>query len=152
AIPPTTAISVPEEVARFEAVRLFVERARDVVPDFAVTTANAATLAETCRRLDGLPLAIELAAARAKVLAPTELLGRLDRPLALLGGGPRDAPPRLRSLRDAIRWSYDLLAPAEQSLFRRLAVFAGGFTLAAAESVADSGEEPGPRQPVLDLL
>jgi predicted ATPase len=133
--------SRPEPVAQliqYEAVRLFVERAQAAKPDFALTDANAAAVAEICRRLDGLPLAIELAAARIKILPPQALLERLGERLKVLTGGARDAPARQRTLRDAIAWSHDLLAPHEQTLFRRLAVFAGGCTLEAVEAIANA--------------
>jgi predicted ATPase len=121
------------------AVQLFVARARAVRPDFALADENAPVVAGICRRLDCLPLAIELAAARVTILAPAALLVRLERRLPLLTGGPRDLPARQQTLRDALAWSHDLLDPAEQVLFRRLAVFVGGFAPEAAEALAGAG-------------
>ena len=126
-----------ERLSQYEAVRLFVARARAVAPDFSVTNANAPAVAEICYRLDGLPLAIELAAARIKVLPPQALLKRLEQRLPLLTGGARTLPARQQTMRDAIAWSHDLLTAEEQTLFRRLAVFPGGCTIDAAEAVAD---------------
>ncbi|CAA9560614.1 MAG: hypothetical protein AVDCRST_MAG49-2520 [uncultured Thermomicrobiales bacterium] len=140
ALPDLSRVPTPEGALASSAVRLFVERAREVSPAFALTSANAAAVAAICRRLDGLPLAIELAAAWTKVLPPTALLARLDQSLPILAGGVRDLPERQRTMRDAVAWSYGLLSPAEQALFRRLAVFAGGFDLAAAEVVAGTPE------------
>ena len=123
---------------QYPAVALFVERVQAVHPEFVVSDENAEAVAEVCARLDGLPLAIELAAARARTLSPKAMVRRLERRLPLLTGGARDLPTRQQTLRDAIAWSYDLLTPEEQTLFRRLGVFAGGFTLDAAERVASS--------------
>lgn len=126
---------IPEELAMVPSVSLFVERATAARPDFVLSDGNAGAVAEICQRLEGIPLALELAAARAKLLGPQALLARLEYRLVLLSGGARDLPERQRTLRDTIAWSYELLAPSEQRLFRRLAVFAGGCTLAAAEVV-----------------
>ena len=142
---PDPAISGSVELlGRCEAVQLFVERARAVRHDFALTAHNALAVAQICYRLDGLPLAIELAAARSRILSPQALLARLSSRLQLLTGGTRDLPARQRTLRETIAWSYDLLSEPEQVLFRRLAVFVGGCTLEAADEVAgERGKGPG---------
>lgn len=136
-VPDARAASSTVSAVRYDALQLFVQRARMVRPDFAVTDDNAHVVIEICRRLDGLPLAIELGASRVKVLSPDALLARMGDRLKLLTGGRRDAPARQQTLRDAIAWSHDLLDPAEQALFRRLAVFVGGCTIEAAETVCD---------------
>ena len=134
-MPDLTHLPSIEALSQYDAVRLFVERAQAVKPDFAVTNANAPAVAEICHRLDGLPLAIELAAAFVKVLPPQALLKRLEKRLPLLTGGARTLPARQRTMRNTIAWSHDFLTPEEQTLFRRLAVFPGGCTIAAAEAV-----------------
>nr|MBA3449924.1 hypothetical protein [Chloroflexia bacterium] len=126
-----------------EAVHLFVERARATRPAFKLSETNAATVAAICRSLDGLPLAIELAAARITVLSPDALLAQMTHRLSLLRDGPRDAPIRLQTIDAAIAWSYDLLAAEDQVLFRRLAVFSGGFTLNAAQAVTGDWQSSG---------
>ena len=137
-VPPLTLPDLaagPEVLAQSEAVRLFVERAVAIKPDFRVTAANARPIAEICARLDGLPLAIELAAARVKILPPEAILQRLGRTLDLLSAGSRDLPDRQRTLRGAIQWSYDLLDPPTRTLFARLAAFAGSAWLPEIEAV-----------------
>jgi predicted ATPase/DNA-binding XRE family transcriptional regulator len=129
-----------EEVARAPAVQLFVERAREASPSFELTENNATVVANICRRLEGLPLALELAAARVSLLGPVALLARLDQ--ALEAGGARDLPERQQTMRATLRWSYELLSEEEKVLFRRLSVFAGGFTMEAAEAVGAAGEAP----------
>jgi predicted ATPase len=124
-------------LAAYPAVDLFVRRAREAKPTFTLTRANARAVAQICARLDGLPLAIELAAARIKVLPPAALLARLERSLPLLTGGARDLPARQQTMQDAIAWSYDQLAESEKKLFWRIAVTSGGRTLEAAEAIAN---------------
>jgi len=138
----TQAVSV-ESLARCPAIALFVQRAAAVKPGFALTEENAAAVAEICSRLDGLPLAIELAAARVKLLTPSAMCTRLASRLQLLTGGARDLPARQQTLRQAMDWSYDLLSETEQKLFRRLAVFVCGCTLDAAEAVCDAKQDLG---------
>lgn len=136
-LPPRTPLPPLEQLSQFEAIRLFLERARAINPDFAISNDNASAMVEICWRLDGLPLAIELAAARVRMLSPQAILARLEQRLPFLTGGAQDAPQRQRTLRSAIAWSYDLLQPEDQVLFRRLAVFVGGCTLEAAEAVTN---------------
>jgi len=131
----------PSTLAGYEAVQLFLARAQAVKSEFELTSENAPAVAEICARLDGLPLAIELGAARVRILSPQALLGRLSERLALLTGGARDAPARQRTLRDTIEWSYGLLSASEQRLFARLSVFLGGCTVEAAEAVCDPAAE-----------
>jgi predicted ATPase/DNA-binding XRE family transcriptional regulator len=126
-----------DEFDQIESVRLFVERARQARSDFQITQANASAIAAICARLDGLPLAIELAAPRIRLLSPQALQARLEHRLQVLLRGPRDVPARQQTMRDTIAWSYELLGEDEQRLFRQLAVFVGGWTLEAAEAVCD---------------
>jgi predicted ATPase len=141
----------PAVLPDFPATALFLRRAREVEPSFEATAGSAPVIAEICRRLHGLPLAIELAAARIKVLPPDALLARLDQPLAILTGGPRNAPERQQTMRDTVRWSYELLDAAERRLFQRLSVFAGGWTLEAAQAVVREPDDA-PEYAVLDGL
>jgi predicted ATPase/transcriptional regulator with XRE-family HTH domain len=144
ALPDPRRLPSPEEALRYAAVALFVQRASAVLPTFALTPSNTACVVAICRRLDGLPLALELAAARVKLLPPSDLLGRLKRSLQVLVGGAQDLPERQRTLRGAIAWSYELLSMAEQRLFRHLSVFVGGWTVEFAEGVcAERGGDGG---------
>jgi predicted ATPase len=138
---PLSSLSDPRELAATPAVDLFVRRGQDADPDFRLTEANAAAVADIVRRLDGLPLAIELAAARLDLLSPATLRVRLERPLAELVDGAHDLPDRLRTMRAAVAWSYELLSPDEQRIFRALAVFPGSFSPAGAAAVCAVDEE-----------
>jgi predicted ATPase/transcriptional regulator with XRE-family HTH domain len=135
ALPDLAHLPDVSELAKTPAIALFTARARAVQPGFALTSGNARAVAEVCHRLDGLPLAIELAATRIKLFSPAALLARLDRRLPFLTSGPRDAPARQRTLESAIAWSYDLLDDAEKACLARLSVFWGGWTLEAAEAI-----------------
>jgi predicted ATPase len=142
-LPVSGAASSPAALMEYPSIALFVQRAVASRPDFVLTPRNADAVVDICRRLDGLPLAIELAAARVKIFPPADLRSRLERRLEVLTGGARDLPERQQTLRGAIKWSYDLLTPAEQMLFRRLSVFAGGCTLESIEAVCDTREDLG---------
>lgn len=137
-LPPVTPLPALEDLAKNEAVALFVQRAQAVRPNFALTPGNAMAVAQICRRLDGLPLAIELAAARVLLFEPAALFARLEPSLPMLTGGAEDAPMHHRTMRDAIGWSYKLLPANDQVLFRRLGVFVGGCTVEAAETVVQN--------------
>jgi predicted ATPase/DNA-binding XRE family transcriptional regulator len=151
ALPELTPLPPAGELTRYAAVALFADRAEAVKPDFTITEDNASAVATLCYRLDGLPLAIELISARVTMLPPSELLARLGGPLLLGSDGLRDVDERQRTLRDAIEWSYNLLDSEERSLFARLGVFVGGWTLDAAESVQRHMEAPA-QTSTLDLL
>ncbi len=152
ALPTPSQIAGSIDLASNPSVALFVQRAQAVKPDFSLTSSDATAVAEICNQLDGLPLAIELAATRIKVLSPQALLARLTNRLALLTGGSRDAPSRQQTMRATIAWSYDLLPAMEQRLFRRLAVFVGGWTLDAAEAVVATDYGPDAEPEILDGL
>jgi predicted ATPase len=147
ALPDPKSIPPLEALSRLPAIALFVARAHAVKHDFALTKENASAVAAICGRLDGLPLAIELAAARIKLLSPSAMLARLESRLNLLTGGARDLPARQQTLRNTVDWSYGLLDGSEQTLFRRLSVFAGGCTLEGVEAVCDTRRDLG-----LDVL
>src|SRR6185369_15342189 len=147
--PNPTALPSLDQLAKVDSIELFLERATTAKPGFALTKENAPSVAQICFRLDGIPLAIELAASRVKVLSPEQIASRLDDRFRLLTGGVRTALPRQQTLRAMIDWSYSLLSEDEKILFRRLAVFVGGWTVEAAEAVC--GEERSGFD-VLDLL
>ncbi len=154
-VPPLTlpdAHALPDQMGQYEAIHLFNDRAIAVKHDFAITGDNARTIAEICRRLDGLPLAIELAAAHINVLSPDAILEKLDSRLQLLTKGPHDLPPRQQTIRAAIDWSYALLDAEEQRLFRQLSVFSGRWTMANAEAIVESeSSSRGGKQPAISL-
>jgi predicted ATPase/class 3 adenylate cyclase/DNA-binding XRE family transcriptional regulator len=156
-VPRRGALPSPTALGQYAAVALFLARAQLVQPDFALTAETAPAVAEICRRLDGLPLALELAAARIKVFSPQALLARLSgeagrSSLRVLTDGGRDLPARLQTMRSAIAWSYDLLNEAEQAVFRRMAVFEGGWRLVAAEEICRTVALPAEHADVLELL
>ena len=160
ALPDLQALPSVGVLAQYAAIDLFVRRTQAHKPDFTLTEANAPVVAEICVRLDGLPLAIELAAARSKLFAPQALLARLTSRLGLLTGGAQDLPARQQTIRSTIDWSYDLLDASEQALFRRLGVFVGGCTLDAAQAICagpelemhHGGRQVAPRFSALDGL
>jgi predicted ATPase len=146
---PLTTVTI-EALAQYEAVRLFVDRARAAQPSFQITDTNSEAVVDICHRLDGIPLALELAAARVRALSVNEIAARLNDRFRLLTSGDRTALPRQQTLRASIDWSYDLLTNDERALLRRLAVFAGGWTLEAAEAAGANGDVN--KEDVLDLL
>jgi predicted ATPase/class 3 adenylate cyclase len=149
ALPNLTQLPSLDSLSQYTSVELFIQRARAVKPNFTITNETAPAVAEICYRLDGLPLAIELAAARIKLLSPRAMLARLGNRLEFLTGGARDLPARQQTLRNAIAWSYDLLDENEQKLFRRLSIFVGGCTMDAVETVVEDQPDS---LPVLDQL
>lgn len=142
-LPPRDMVLTDENSSEYAAVELFIRRAQNIRRNFVLTGENASFVAEICRRLDGLPLAIELAAARVKLLSPQSILERLENSLNLLTGGKQDLPARQQTMRGAIQWSYDLLNEDEKAVLRQLSVFADGFTVKAAEAVCDLSERSG---------
>ena len=151
-VPPVGADLDPGQLRRYASVSLFTERAHAAALDFELTSGNAAAVAEICRRLDGLPLAIELAAARVRLLPPPALLSRLDHRFSLLTGGARDLPERQQALRNTLDWSFGLLTADEQVLFARLGVFAGSFSLPAAEAIGIKSPEEGQAEEAGQLM
>lgn len=141
AVPKVEPLVSLEQLEKSEAIQLFVERARTVLPDFELDEHNALMVAQICRRLDGIPLALELTAARVKMLDIEQIATRLEDGLQLLSHGSRETPPRHQTMRAALDWGYDLLSPHEQSLFRRLSVFAGGFTLESVEDICSNASQ-----------
>ena len=132
-----------EHLLEFEAVRLFIERAKSIVPDLVISQHNIQLIADICTRLDGIPLAIELAASRLNILTLEQILERLDQLLSFLTQGKRTAAPRQQTLKAAIEWSYQLLTQEEQKLLRKISVFVGSFTLEAVEEVCGSSSNRG---------
>jgi len=149
-VPELTPLPDLDEISLSSAVQLFVERAQASTPSFHITLANVTAIAAICRRLDGLPLALELAAARLRVLSPSELLARLDRSLPLLTGGARDLPERQRTIRQTIDWSYRILHLDEQALFRRMSICVGSWDSVTPGAIGEGAAAVG--TPILDLL
>ncbi|RZS44629.1 hypothetical protein EV193_101505 [Herbihabitans rhizosphaerae] len=147
---PGEEVTLPEDLTRYDAVRLFVDRANAILPTFTITSDNSQDLARVCRKLEGLPLAIELAAVRVRALSLSQIADRLDSRLSLLTVGTRNLPSRQRTLRTMIDWSYELCSEPEQLVWTRASVFSGGFDLAAAEQVC--GGDGVDRSDVLDVI
>src|SRR5262249_30698128 len=145
-------VAESNDLSAYAAITLFLQRARAVSPSFELTADNRRTIAKICIRLDGLPLAIELAAVRVKVLSSQELLARLSQRLLVLTGGPRTAPARQQTLRNTLAWSYDLLDEQEQRLFRSLAIFVDGCSVQVAEAFYESLRVPAPLDVVSSLV
>lgn len=150
ALPDLTCLPSWEDLSQIASVSLFLQRVRTVCPDFTLTDVNAHVVAQICVRLDGLPLALELAAARMKLFSAESLLARLNHRLSLLTSGTRDAPERQQTLRKTLEWSYHLLTQGEQRLFRCLSVFIGGCSLQAIEAISEATGKPD--EPLLDIV